>query len=58
MSNAQRSLIFWLLLLVSPVAYLATFNLLGGGLGDVVLGVIAGAACIGVAFYVRSGRQK
>ncbi len=58
MSNSQRSLIFWLLLLASPVAYLATFNLLGGGLGDVLLGVIAACLCIGGAFYVRSGREK
>ena len=58
MSDSQRSLIFWLLLLASPLAYIATFNLLGGGLGDVFLGVLAGCVCIGGAFYVRSGREK
>jgi hypothetical protein len=58
MSNSQRSIIFWLLLLDSPVVYLATFNLLGGGLGDVFVGGLAGCVCIGGAFYVRSGREK
>jgi hypothetical protein len=58
MKDSQRTLIFWLLLLASPLVYLATFNLLGRGLGDVLLGLLAGCVCVGGAFYVRFRRKN
>ena len=54
MNDSQRSLLFWLLLLASPLSFLAVAQMVG----EWFAGILAGFMCILVAFYLRAGREK
>jgi EamA domain-containing membrane protein RarD len=58
MNDSQRKLLFWLLLLSSPlVSFLLAKSLFGNDIRE--LGFLALLiAIIGAAFYIRAGRSK
>ena len=53
MNDSQRNLLFWLLLLTTPVVWLYTSQEAG-----LPAGILVAIACVGAAFYVRAGRTK
>jgi hypothetical protein len=56
MNDKQRGIVFWVLLLLSPVLAMFT-EAQTGGKGGLFAGIAVLLACIAGAFFVRAGRK-
>jgi hypothetical protein len=56
MNDKQRGIVFWVLLLLSPVLAMITEAGMGGA-GGLFAGVAVLVGCIAGAFFVRAGRK-
>jgi hypothetical protein len=57
MNDSQRSLVFWLLIVAAPFAYVYAGTVASADTA-IFASTLAALACVGGAFLIRAGRSK